>query len=115
MNIDSTRRRRRLRAYRCRGGHCYFTRYDRCPACGGTLTGTSLPPEALLLAHTVVRVNPSGQPFKLGIVRTRSGATTLCIVHGTVRGNGRDRVLLYEQDGRFHADGRNARLSGERR
>jgi hypothetical protein len=71
---------------------------------------TRIPSEATIISHTVVRVNPSGAPVRLGVARTTAGATTLCIVHGKLRGNGRDRVRLVSIDGRFHALARGSRL-----
>lgn len=101
-------------AFRCREGHCYLNRYPLCPTCGNRFMTTTLPAHARLLTHTIVRVNPGGTPFTLGIARTPSGATTLCVVHGAIRGTGRDRVLLYKRENRFYALGRGARLNADR-
>lgn len=114
MKFNTTKRSERIAAFRCREGHCFLNRYPLCPACGNRFFPISLPAHARLLAHTIVRVNPSGTPFMLGIARMPSGATTLCVVHGSVRGTGRDRVLLRYRNNRFHALGRGARFSADR-
>jgi len=50
---------------------------------------------AVLELVTVVRVNPSGQPYQLGVAVTRAGhGRTLCRVEGMVRGTGNDAVVL---------------------
>jgi hypothetical protein len=66
--------------------------------------------DARIISHTVVRVNPTGSPVHLGVARTHAGATTLCIIHGEMRGNGRDRVRLVLRGGRYHALATGARV-----
>jgi len=44
---------------------------------------------------TTVRVNPTGEPYQLGIAVTRAGrARTICRVEGPVRAVGHDPVVL---------------------
>jgi len=100
-------------AYRCGNGCLWLYHHDDCPECGNLLVPTRIPNRATVIAHTVVRVNPSGSPVHLGIAKTNSGATTLCILRGQIRGNGRDRVRLVAIDGRFHALARGFRHSGK--
>ncbi len=90
-------------AHRCRNGCLWLYEHDDCPDCGGRLVPVRIPNVATVISHTVVRVNPSGAPVNLGVARTTTGATTLCILHGKIRGSGRDRVQLVLSEGRFHA------------
>lgn len=90
-------------AHRCGNGCLWLYAHEDCPDCGGRLSPTRIPSDATVISHTVVRVNPSGAPVQLGVARTTTGATTLCIVHGKIRGNGRDRVRLLSIEGRIHA------------
>jgi uncharacterized OB-fold protein len=90
-------------AHRCRNGCLWLHAHEDCPHCGGRLTPTRIPNDAVVVSNTVVRVNPTGSPVQLGVARTSTGATTLCIIHGAIRGNGRDRVRLFMSGGRFHA------------
>jgi uncharacterized OB-fold protein len=83
--------------------------HDDCPNCGGRLAPARIINEAIVISHTVVRVNPTGSPIHLGVARTDAGATTLCVIHGKLRGNGHDRVRLVLRDGRYHALARGAR------
>jgi uncharacterized OB-fold protein len=107
----------RIHAYRCRDGTLYLHPHHSCPACGGRLVRVRIDPRARLVSHTTVRVNPSGEPLRLGVAVTDAGAATLCIVEGSLRGHGRDRVRLVLRDGRYHALAAGARLtrSGARR
>lgn len=84
--------------------------HGKCPRCGGALSPARIGSGARIVSHTVVRVNPTGSPIHLGVARTDSGATTLCVIHGDIRGNGRDRVRLVVRDGRYHALARRARV-----
>jgi uncharacterized OB-fold protein len=106
---------RRIEAHRCRAGHVFLYGHGVCPTCGQLLSRMFIPAAAVLTAYTTVRVNPSGVPIRLGIARTRCGASTLCIVKGAIRGNGRDRVMLVKMNGRFHALGRGTRLIADPR
>lgn len=90
-------------AHRCKNGCLWLHAHDDCPDCGGPLDVVRVPSRATVVSHTVVRVNPSGAPVRLGVARTATGATTLCVIHGEIRGNGRDRVRLVFTGGRFHA------------
>jgi uncharacterized OB-fold protein len=101
---------RYVEAHRCPEGCIWMHRHERCPRCGGPLRRTRVPNEAVLVSHTIIRVNPTGTPIELGLAVTRCGAATLCIVEGKIRGNGRDRVRLVFEDGRFHALARQSRL-----
>ena len=85
--------------YVCENGHAFVVEHDTCPDCGASLARRSDAPSARLVTHTVVRVNPSGEPFRLGLAETASGARTLCIVDDDVSG---DEGELYARDGRFH-------------
>jgi len=105
------RRPAHITAHRCAEGTLYLHPHQACPACGSPLAAVRIPPSARLVTHTVVRVNPSGEPFRLGVAVAAGGATTLCIVEGDVRGHGRDRVTLVLRDGRYHALGARSRLS----
>lgn len=98
-------------AHRCSRGCLWLHEHDDCPNCGGRLTGVRIPAQATIISNTVVRVNPSGFPIRLGVARAVGGATTLCIIEGKVRGHGRDRVHLVLRDGRYHALARGARLA----
>jgi uncharacterized OB-fold protein len=101
---------RSIIAYRCTQGCLWLYEHDDCQRCGGRLTPVRIPSEATIVSHTVVRVNPSGAPIHLGVARTPTGAATLCVIRGDIRGNGRDRVRLVVRDGRYHAIAARARL-----
>ena len=104
---------RRIPAHRCSNGCLWLYEHLYCPNCRTKLERVDIVSAAVLVSHTTVRVNPTGKPIRLGVARTTAGATTLCIIRGAVRGNGRDRVVLVLRDGRFHALGRSARLDFE--
>ena len=84
-------------------GCLWLYEHDACPDCGGRLAPVRIPSDATVITDTIVRVNPSGRPIHLGVARTASGAATLCVIHGRLRGNGRDRVRLLTVGGRYHA------------
>jgi uncharacterized OB-fold protein len=92
-----------ITAHRCPKGCLWLHEHEDCPDCGGRLKPVRINNEANVVSDTVVRVNPSGSPIHLGVARTTTGATTLCIIQGQIRGNGRDKVRLVVRDGRFHA------------
>jgi uncharacterized OB-fold protein len=94
---------RYITGWRCRDGHLWLYDHDECPECGGRLAEVSTRSEATIVTHTVVRVNPTGVPIRLGVAVTTTGASTLCIIRGRLRGNGRDRARLMVRGGRFHA------------
>lgn len=102
---------RHVTAYRCPNGTTWLHEHDVCPCCERGLNRVRIPAEATLFSHTTVRVTPDGAPVRLGVAVTASGATTLCIIDGNIRGNGRDRVRLIFRDGKFYALGRGARLT----
>lgn len=87
--------RRRLQAWTCMNGHTTLQHDPVCAACGAPLQDIVIAPEAVLELVTTVRVNPSGEPFQLGIAVTRAGrARTICRVEGAVRALGHDPVVL---------------------
>ena len=87
--------RRRLQAWSCTRGHTTLQHDNVCASCGARLHEFLINPEAVLELVTTVRVNPSGEPFQLGIAVTRAGRTrTICRVEGNVRALGHDRVIL---------------------
>lgn len=86
-------------AWRCERGHVHLHESAACAECGGAVRCARISSRARLIAVTTVRVNPTGNPFRLGMAVTRDGrARTLCIVEGDVRGSGCDAVRL-ELDG----------------
>jgi len=88
-------RRGKLQAWRCPNGHVTLQHDNVCVSCGASLRELHIDPEAVLELVTTVRVNPSGEPFQLGIAVTRAGrARTICRVEGAVRALGHDRVVL---------------------
>jgi uncharacterized OB-fold protein len=94
------KQRRRIDAWRCDGGHVDLHAGAACAACGRRVRPVTIPCEARLVATTVVRINPSGRPFVLGVAVTRCGrARTLCRVEGALRNNGRDAVRLRDEGG----------------
>jgi uncharacterized OB-fold protein len=70
----------RVIIHRCSSGHEFFHEYACCPQCHASLRPTEVDGTAELIGDTTVRVNPSGNPFRLGLARLPSGAATLCIV-----------------------------------
>lgn len=85
----------RIAAWQCARGHTSLHPDQACTACGGRLRTLEIAPDATLLFATTVRVNPSGQPFQLGVAVTRCGrARTLCRIEGALRGLGHDVVVL---------------------
>jgi hypothetical protein len=84
-----------LPAWRCSRGHGSLHPDDVCTSCGEPLIACRILPDAVLELVTTVRVNPSGQPFQLGVAVTRAGRLrTLCRVEGAMRGLGYDAVVL---------------------
>jgi len=101
----------RIDALACACGALVLHARPECPACEGRLFPARVAARATLVASTVVRVNPTGTPYRLGVARVAGGARTLCVVEGAVRGNGRDRVRLERRDGRVYARAARARVS----
>lgn len=94
----------RLPGFACARGHAYLHAQDACPACGASLSALFISPHATLVLATIVRVNPAGEPFALGIAVTLSGrARTLCRIEGGIRGHGHDRVVLEKRGDVFVA------------
>jgi hypothetical protein len=88
-------RRRKLTAWCCIEGHMTLQNDPACTRCGASLRELCIAPQAVLELVTTVRVNPSGEPFQLGIAVTRAGrARTICRVEGPVRAVGHDPVVL---------------------
>lgn len=85
----------RLPAWACPRGHLSLHPDQTCGVCKARLQSCRIRPDAVLELVTTVRVNPWGEPFQLGVAVTRAGRLrTLCRVEGTVRGLGRDAVVL---------------------
>jgi uncharacterized OB-fold protein len=89
--------------HRCSNGHEFFYQYERCPLCDETLQATEVDGTAELVGNTTVRVNPSGEPFRLGIGRLPSGARTLCIVTDGPSVKAGSQVTLRLVEGVYHA------------
>jgi uncharacterized OB-fold protein len=88
-------RRPRLDARRCARGHVSLHADDACAICGEPTQRSRVRGDAVLELVTTVRVNPSGQPFQLGVAVLRAGRSrTLCRIEGAVRGLGNDAVML---------------------
>jgi uncharacterized OB-fold protein len=88
-----------IRIYVCKNRHTSFENRDACATCATPLEAFSADPEAALISHTTVRVNPTGEPFVLGMAEIASGAKTLCVVEGEIG----ERVVLYRRDGLYYA------------
>ena len=99
--------RRRLQAWKCVNDHLTLQHDTACVTCGASMRELRIAPEATLELVTTVRVNPTGEPYQLGIAITRAGhARTICRVEGAVRGLGHDRVLLERRGDMIVAHGR---------
>jgi len=99
--------RRRLQAWTCTRGHTTLQHDNVCTSCGAPLRDFLMSADAILELVTTVRVNPSGEPFQLGIAVTRAGHTrTICRVEGNVRALGHDRVVLERRGDMIIARGR---------
>lgn len=93
-------RRRSLAARRCARGHVSLHADAACAACGSPMRDVRIRGEAVLELVTVVRINPTGRPYQLGVAITRAGhVRTICRVEGAVRGLGNDAVMLERRDG----------------
>lgn len=100
-------RRERLTAWRCIHDHMTLQKDAACTSCGAPLRELCIAPDAVLELVTTVRVNPSGEPYQLGIAVTRSGrARTICRVEGAVRALGHDAVVLERRGNMIIAHGR---------
>jgi len=100
-------RRKKLTAWRCIEGHMTLQKDPACTTCGASLRELRITPQAVLELVTTVRVNPTGQPYQLGIAITCAGrARTICRVEGAVRALGHDRVLLERRGDMIVAHGR---------
>ena len=99
--------RRRLQAWKCANGHLTLQRDPVCATCGASVCELYIAPEATLELVTTVRVNPTGEPYRLGIAITRAGhARTICRVEGSVRALGHDPVVLERRGDMIVAHGR---------
>ncbi|HKW13750.1 MAG TPA: hypothetical protein VJS69_04605 [Candidatus Krumholzibacteria bacterium] len=99
--------RRSLKAWNCTNGHLTLQHDPVCATCGASVRELNIAPEATLELVTTVHVNPTGQPYRLGIAVTRAGrARTICRVEGAVRALGHDRVLLERRGDMIVAHGR---------
>ncbi len=105
MNQSLTSRRQlRIAVYACARGHASLEPARSCEHCDLPTSVVFRRNAARLLANTVVRVNPSGQPFQLGVCELVGGLRSLCRIVGDVRGDGTDWVALASnQDGVFVA------------
>lgn len=94
-----------LTIHRCGEGHAFFYPHGQCPVCGAATHTAARGPAATIISHTIVRVSPSGQAFRLGLAEISCGAKTLCIIDDGVELNAIDTggVLLYLTDGLYHA------------
>lgn len=100
-------RNKKLAAWRCVDGHMTLQNDAACTMCGASLREFHIAPDAVLELVTTVRVNPSGEPFQLGIAVTRAGrARTICRVEGAVRALGHDHVVLERRGDTIIARGR---------
>lgn len=98
--------RRRLKAWNCANGHLTLQHDAACATCGASLRELHIAPEATLELVTTVHVNPTGEPYQLGIAVTRAGrARTICRVEGAVRALGHDAVVLERRGGMIIARG----------
>jgi hypothetical protein len=87
-----------------------------CATCGERTLAARIRGAAVLELVTTVRVNPSGQPFQLGVAVLRAGRSrTLCRVEGAVRGLGNDRVVLERRGDVIVARPRRLRASSRAR
>jgi len=107
------KRRGRLDGWVCGRGHASLYAQEACPRCGDSLASRPLGTDARLETCTTVRVNPGGEPYRLGVAVTTEGASTLCVVEGAVRGNGRDRVRLVRRGEVYVALGKGWRITAD--
>ncbi len=98
-----------LTLFRCDTGHLYFYHHPSCPDCRGRLRPVRSRGEGLLVSHTTIQITPTGESVSLGIVKHKGGAKTLCRIIGETRGNGRDRVSIFQKDGLYYVFGRSKR------
>jgi uncharacterized OB-fold protein len=98
----------RLTVHRCENFHAYFHAHESCPICALRLIAVDVPPDALLVSHTVVRVSPSGIPFALGLARLECGAQTLCIIDGEADAAPPRDVVITKRGPLYHAEAKSA-------
>lgn len=92
----------KIQIVRCKNKHVFFYPHDKCPICSNPLEGLSVDATATLVQQTVVYVNPSGAPFRLGLAMIECGARTLCRIDERV-GNGTNELVRIERiDGIYH-------------
>ena len=92
-----------LRIYICEAKHAFFCAHTQCPVCGRPLTQVTHSNEAVLTSQTVVRVTPTGRPFRLGIAKVACGAKTLCLVDLALPRDDYTPVALELRDDLYHA------------
>jgi hypothetical protein len=69
-------------------------------------------PRATLISQTTVRVNPGGNPFRLGLAQTGCGARTLCIILAGVSHDENEPVMLQRKGDLYYAHSGGAGRSG---
>jgi hypothetical protein len=74
--------------------------------CGLDLTVQRSAPEGVIVSQTVVRVNPAGRPFRLGLAEVSTGARTLCLIAEDVSEEDLAPVRLVRRGGLYHAERR---------
>ena len=92
-----------LQLYRCGSKHAFFRRYSECPLCGASTSGVREHPRATLISQTTVRMNPGGDPFRLGLAQTDYGARTLCIIETGVSHDENETVMLRRKGELYYA------------
>ncbi|MFQ5512170.1 MAG: hypothetical protein ACE5EO_10005 [Candidatus Krumholzibacteriia bacterium] len=92
-----------LDLYRCGAGHAFFSRHATCPVCTRAVAPFTDSARATLVGQTTVRVNPGGEPFRLGLAAVACGAQTLCIIDAAVGDGDGQHVMLREENGLYHA------------
>jgi uncharacterized OB-fold protein len=90
--------------YRCPTGHEYVWRHTRCPECGLELVAGPVDAEGVIVCQTVVRVNPRGRPFRLGLAELPTGARTLCLLADDVSTENGAPVRLSLIGDLYHAE-----------
>ena len=95
--------RRQIAVRRCANGHAFLHAHECCTVCGEPLAITQEPATAVLVAQTIVRVNPTGDPYRLGIAKTPSGAKTLCRIDDDVPSTDGAAIGLERRGDLYHA------------
>ncbi len=103
MSTQPTKPNADLVLYGCPSGHAYFVRHAQCPECQLELAENRQPAAAVIISQTIVRVNPTGTPFRLGVAEVGSGAKTLCVVEESVPHGDGVSVTLVRRGDLYHA------------